>query len=61
MFNYLIMTRYQLIKFLVEEAEYQQCVVEQWDNFTLIDKYLQYEGICGFTGDIISTVLNLYK
>lgn len=55
------MTRYQLIKFLVEEAEYPQFVVEQWDNFTLIDKYLQYEGICGFTGDIISTVLNLYK
>lgn len=42
-----------LRNYLVDEAEYDIDEVESWDDYTLIDKYLHYNGIIGWTDDII--------
>jgi len=42
-----------LRNYLVNEAEYNIEDVESWDDYTLIDRYLNYNGLRGWTDDII--------
>jgi hypothetical protein len=46
--------------FLIEEAELDPKEVEDMDAYTLLDEYLQYEGIIGYTDDIIDMVESAY-
>ena len=50
------MNKKQLQDFLIDEAEYDEEDVLSWDAYELIDRWLRYEGIIGWTDDIISTV-----
>lgn len=54
------MTKDELKDYLVDEAEYDFDEVQQMDEYELIDKYLTWEGIVGFTDDIIDTVRRVY-
>ena len=47
--------------FLINKAEYNEEDVLSWDAHELIDRWLRYEGIIGWTDDIISTVKSLIK
>lgn len=47
------MTKQELKNYLVDEAEYSQEEVDQMSPFELIDAWLVYNGIIGFTQDII--------
>lgn len=51
-------TREDIINYLVEESEgdYTREELEAMDGFDLLDAYLQWEGICGYTRDIIDAV-----
>ena len=54
------MTTDELKSYLVDEAEYQAESVESMTKSELLDAYLQYEGICGYTGDIMDTREHLW-
>lgn len=51
----------ELKEFLIEEAEYRADYVEDLNEFELLDHYLQYIGIIGYTEDILNTVRAAYK
>lgn len=55
------MNKNQLQDFLINEAEYDEEEVLNMDAYELIDKWLRYEGLIGWTNDIISTVKSLIK
>lgn len=55
------MNKKMLQDFLINEAEYDEEDVLSWDAYELIDRWLRYEGIIGWTDDIISTVKSLIK
>lgn len=55
------MTTDELKSYLVDEAEYEAESVESMTKSELIDAYLQYEGIIGYTSDILDIVENLYN
>lgn len=55
------MDKKMLQDFLINEAEYNEEDVLSWDAHELIDRWLRYEGIIGWTDDIISTVKSLIK
>ena len=40
------------MKYLVEEAECSESEVAEMTNTELLDHWLEYNGICGFTEDI---------
>lgn len=46
------MDKNDLMKYLVEEAEYSESEVAEMTNTELLDHWLEYNGICGFTEDI---------
>lgn len=46
------MDKNDLMEFLVVEAECNQSEVAEMTNTELLDHWLQYNGICGFTEDI---------
>ena len=50
------MTKEELKEYLVEEAEYSQEEVDNMSDYELVDNYLIYEGIIGYTQDIIDVV-----
>ena len=50
------MTKEELKEYLVEEAEYQQEIIDVMSNYELVDNYLIYEGIIGYTQDILDVV-----
>lgn len=50
------MTKEELKEYLVEEAEYSQEEVDNMSNYELVDNYLTYEGIVGYTQDILDAV-----
>ena len=50
------MTKEELKEYLVEEAEYSQEEVDNMYDYELVDNYLIYEGIIGYTQDIIDVV-----
>lgn len=53
------MTKEELKEYLIVEAEYTQEEVDNMSDRDLFDKYLIYEGVVGFTSDIIDTCQHL--
>lgn len=53
------MNKHQLQDYLIYEAEYDEEEVLNMDAYELIDKWLRYEGLIGWTDYIISTVKSL--
>jgi hypothetical protein len=54
------MTKDDIISVLIDEAEYDEQEVMEMSNYELIDKWLTWEGIIGYTEDIISAVLDVH-
>lgn len=54
-------TRQDLITYLVNEAEYEPEELQELEPEKLIDKFLMWNGIIGFTNDIINAVKAAYK
>lgn len=46
------MDKNDLMEFLVVEAECNESEVAEMTNTELLDNWLEYNGICGFTEDI---------
>lgn len=55
-----MMTKDDIISVLVDDAEYDEQEVMKMSNYELIDKWLTWEGIIGYTEDIISAVLDVH-
>lgn len=55
------MTTEELKSYLVDEAEYEAESVEAMTKSELLDAYLQYEGIIGYTSDIMDTIEHLWN
>lgn len=47
------MNKEQLKRYLIEEAEHKEARVNEMDAYELFDRYLKWNGICGYTSDII--------
>ena len=43
----------ELKEYLIDEAEYDADYVESLSPLELVDTYLQYNGVCNFTEDIL--------
>ena len=50
------MTRTDLIAYLVNEAEYSSEQVARMSNIEMLDAWLEYNGIVGYTYDIIEVL-----
>ena len=55
------MTTEDLKSYLIDEAEYEAESVESMTKSELLDAYLHYEGIIGYTWDIIDTIEHLWN
>ena len=55
-----MMTKDDIISVLIDDAEYDEQEVMEMSNYELIDKWLTWEGIIGYTEDIISAVLDVH-
>lgn len=53
------MTKKELKEYLVDEAEYSVQYVENMTDYELFDAWLKWNGIIGYTDDIIDVVDNL--
>lgn len=56
------MDKNEIMWFLIEEAGYSECEVANMTNTELLDHWLEYYGICGWTADIkeiVSTVFDV--
>lgn len=51
----------ELKEYLIDEAEYDADYVESLSPLELVDTYLQYNGICNFTEDILNLVKVAYN
>ena len=54
------MTKDELKDYLVCEAEHTDAEVESLTDFELVDAYLRWNGIIGFTEDIIDVVRHAF-
>lgn len=50
------MTKQELKDFLIEEAEFKSEWVNNATPYQLVDAYLKYQGIIGYTDDIFAVV-----
>lgn len=50
------MDKNELMKYLVYEAEYSESEVAGMTNTELLDHWLEYNGICGYTEDIMDVI-----
>lgn len=50
------MTRIELKEYLVNEAEYETSEVAKMTGYELLDAWLTYNGIIGYTSDIIEVL-----
>lgn len=50
------MTKDNLINYLINEAEYSIDDVMRMGDYELLDAYLTYNGIIGFTDDIVDVI-----
>lgn len=50
-----------LKEYLIDEAEYDADYVESLSPLELVDTYLQYNGVCNFTEDILNLVKVAYN
>ena len=55
------MTKGELQNYLIEEAEYEEEEVLAMSDYELVDNYLIYNGIIGYTGDIIDVIKAAYS
>lgn len=51
----------ELKEYLIDEAEYDAGYVESLSPLELVDTYLQYNGVCNFTEDILNLVKVAYN
>lgn len=51
----------ELKEYLIDEAEYDADYVESLSPLELVDTYLQYNGVCNFTEDIMNLVKVAYN
>ena len=51
----------ELKEYLIDEAEYDAYYVESLSPLELVDTYLQYNGVCNFTEDILNLVKVAYN
>ena len=51
----------ELKEYLIDEAEYNADYVESLSPLELVDTYLQYNGVCNFTEDILNLVKVAYN
>ena len=51
----------ELKEYLIDEAEYDADYVESLSLLELVDTYLQYNGVCNFTEDILNLVKVAYN
>lgn len=51
----------ELKEYLIDEAEYDADYVENLSPLELVDTYLQYNGVCNFTEDILNLVKVAYN
>lgn len=51
----------ELKEYLIDEAEYDADYVESLLPLELVDTYLQYNGVCNFTEDILNLVKVAYN
>lgn len=50
-----------LKEYLIDEAEYDADYIESLSPLELVDTYLQYNGVCNFTEDILNLVKVAYN
>lgn len=55
------MTKQEIIDILIDDAEYTQEDVDKMDNFELFHAWCIWEGIIGYSMNLWSTVIELYK
>lgn len=51
----------ELKEYLIDEAEYDADYIESLSPLELVDIYLQYNGVCNFTEDILNLVKVAYN
>ena len=51
----------ELKEYLIDEAEYDADYVESLSPLELVNTYLQYNGVCNFTEDILNLVKVAYN
>lgn len=51
----------ELKEYLIDEAEYDADYVESLSPLELVDTYLQYNGVCNFTENILNLVKVAYN
>ena len=51
----------KLKEYLIDEAEYDADYIESLSPLELVDTYLQYNGVCNFTEDILNLVKVAYN
>lgn len=51
----------ELKEYLIDEAGYDADYVESLSPLELVDTYLQYNGVCNFTEDILNLVKVAYN
>ena len=51
----------ELKEYLIDEAEYDADYIESLSPLELVDTYLQYNGVCNFTEDILNPVKVAYN
>lgn len=57
------MSKEEIIDYLIDESEgeYTREELEEMSNYDLLDAYLTWEGIVGFTEDIIEHIEAIYE
>ncbi len=45
-----------MMEYLVNEAEYSESEVDEMTNTEMLDHWLEYNGICGYTEDIMDVI-----
>ena len=55
------MTKAELKEILVEDYEFDKADVETMDEYKLVDSWLRYNGIIGYTYDILEVVSAAYN
>ena len=55
------MTKQEIIKILIDDAEYTQDMINNMSNFELFSAWLTWEGIFGYSRNLWNTVIKLYE
>lgn len=55
------MEKQELKNYLIDECEYTQKRVDNMSPMTLVDRYLRYNGIIGYTEEILRVIEAAYE